>query len=405
MYLINKLSKKASKVLIKVILGLGFLLLPIAANGTQSTPIPLKQAEYGELVAFPEATEYVKEVGEKLVKVSDFPNMPHEFIVLNASVPNAWAYRGGKIAITRGLLMKLNSESELAAILAHEIGHQVAYIKQYQRESLPFIEENSLPGRVSEIFDTAREMFYRKVMRQEEFDADYDGIRFMSKAGYEINAVIKVQNIIEGMSAGSEENANWLDLLLKTHPSPKERKTADMKTMSHYSQKGIVGEEQYSRVFKKLKDAEYAYSYLDQARDALGNRQPEQALKLARQALPTLTNEPFVHGLIADALMAIRNEKEALASLEKAIEYDAFNFSFHLNKGLILDHMGNQKEARKEIETSLYLMPTAQAHFKLAMMDLRERNSKSALLHLYAASKFDTQFGEMAKAELIKLSI
>jgi predicted Zn-dependent protease len=62
----------------------------------------------------------------KLVKVSDRPNLPFEFVVINDSVPNAWALPGGKLAINRGLLTELKSEAELAAVLGHEIVHAAA---------------------------------------------------------------------------------------------------------------------------------------------------------------------------------------------------------------------------------------------------------------------------------------
>ena len=73
----------------------------------------------------PELTKYVNEVGQRLAAVSD-RKLPYEFVVINNSVPNAWALPGGKIAVHRGLLIELNSEAELAAVLGHEIVHAAA---------------------------------------------------------------------------------------------------------------------------------------------------------------------------------------------------------------------------------------------------------------------------------------
>jgi predicted Zn-dependent protease len=86
---------------------------------------PMQQAEGGVYDIDPELTAYVGEVGNKLAAVSDRP-LPYEFVVLNNSVPNAWALPGGKIAINRGLLTDLNSEAELAAVLGHDIVHAAA---------------------------------------------------------------------------------------------------------------------------------------------------------------------------------------------------------------------------------------------------------------------------------------
>src|SRR5687767_944791 len=86
---------------------------------------PMRQAEGGDFDVLPEPTAYVNEVGQKLAAVAD-RKLPYEFVVLNNSVPNAWALPGGKIAINRGLLTELRSEAELAAVLGHEIVHAAA---------------------------------------------------------------------------------------------------------------------------------------------------------------------------------------------------------------------------------------------------------------------------------------
>ena len=86
---------------------------------------PTRQGEGGDFTLDPELTAYVNEVGQKLAAVSD-RKLPYEFVVLNSSVPNAWALPGGKIAVNRGLLTELNNEAELAAVLGHEIVHAAA---------------------------------------------------------------------------------------------------------------------------------------------------------------------------------------------------------------------------------------------------------------------------------------
>ena len=70
-------------------------------------------------------TGYVARVGRRIAAVSDRP-LPYEFVVLNDSSPNAWALPGGKIGINRGLLVELDNEAELAAVLGHEIVHAAA---------------------------------------------------------------------------------------------------------------------------------------------------------------------------------------------------------------------------------------------------------------------------------------
>src|SRR5690606_15645043 len=86
---------------------------------------PSQQSQGGELTVDPALTRYVQSVGDRLAAVSD-RQLPYEFVVLNNSVPNAWALPGGKIAVNRGLLVELNNEAELAAVIGHEIVHAAA---------------------------------------------------------------------------------------------------------------------------------------------------------------------------------------------------------------------------------------------------------------------------------------
>ena len=66
---------------------------------------------------------YVNGIGRALAARTHRPNMPYSFRVVNATYINAYAFPGGSIACTRGILLKLDDEAELAALLGHEIGH------------------------------------------------------------------------------------------------------------------------------------------------------------------------------------------------------------------------------------------------------------------------------------------
>src|SRR5690606_7503443 len=95
-----------------------------------------QQMQGGRYVVDPNLSVYVNEVGQKLARASHRPNLPYEFVVLNNDVPNAWAMPGGKIAINRGLLVLLEDESQLAAVLGHEVVHAAArHSAQQQTQS------------------------------------------------------------------------------------------------------------------------------------------------------------------------------------------------------------------------------------------------------------------------------
>ena len=84
--------------------------------------LPTQQMQGGAFRTDPDLTPYVNRIGQKIAARTHI-DLPYEFVVLNNSVPNAWALPGGKIAVNRGLLAELETEAELAAVLGHEIAH------------------------------------------------------------------------------------------------------------------------------------------------------------------------------------------------------------------------------------------------------------------------------------------
>ena len=72
--------------------------------------------------------------------------LPYQFVVLNNSTPNAWALSSGKIAINRGLLVTLDSEAELAAVLGHEIIHATIRHTTYKLLHLKLLFTNTGRG-------------------------------------------------------------------------------------------------------------------------------------------------------------------------------------------------------------------------------------------------------------------
>ncbi|MBU1695570.1 MAG: M48 family metalloprotease, partial [Proteobacteria bacterium] len=67
--------------------------------------------------------QYISDVGKGLLPGVHRPDMPYNFQCVNATYINAYAFPGGTIAVTRGILLKLDNEAELASLLGHELGH------------------------------------------------------------------------------------------------------------------------------------------------------------------------------------------------------------------------------------------------------------------------------------------
>ena len=157
-----------------------------------------QQAGGGPYLIDPDLTLYVKSVGQRIIPHSRRSTLPYEFVVLNDSSPNAWALPGGKIAINRGLLLALNNEAELAAVLAHEIVHADARHSAQSQELGSIISLGQVLA--SEILSNAgynhqtiqQGIAYgglygqTRYSRSRELEADLYGMKYMSAACYDL---------------------------------------------------------------------------------------------------------------------------------------------------------------------------------------------------------------------------
>jgi len=169
----------------------------------QAQYFPSQQMQGGDYVRDPALTQYVNEVGQKLAAVSDRA-LPYEFVVLNSSVPNAWALPGGKIAVNRGLLVELESEAELAAVLGHEIVHAAARhgAQAMQRGLLlqgavliaaTATRNDDYSGLAVGAAGIGAQLINQRNGREAELEADLYGMRYMSRTGYDPQAAVSLQ--------------------------------------------------------------------------------------------------------------------------------------------------------------------------------------------------------------------
>ena len=192
---------------------------------------PCRQIHGGDYRLDPELSRYVNEVGRRLAEVSD-RRLPFEFTLLNNATPNAWALPGGKIAINRGLLVELNSEAELAAVLGHEIVHAAARHGVRRLERGLFIDGALLAvamvvgsGDYSALAlggaVVGSELINQGYCREAELEADHYGIVYMSRAGYDPRAAVALQQTF--LRLARNKKSNWLAGLFASHPPSEER--------------------------------------------------------------------------------------------------------------------------------------------------------------------------------------
>lgn len=201
-----------------------------AELGAQSAPIFLK--EYGGDVPSTAILQYVSDLGHRLAAVSERPNLPWEFHVLDSETINAFALPGGKVFISRGLLQELDSEAQLAGVLGHEVGHVTAqHIGQQMSRALGFQIGMIALGVAAQQTDedwlrtlgigaqAGGALYLLKFGRDQELQADALGVRYMTRLGYNPVAQLQVMQVLQGASSGQARSME----ILSTHPLPQTR--------------------------------------------------------------------------------------------------------------------------------------------------------------------------------------
>jgi predicted Zn-dependent protease len=184
------------------------------------------------LVNDPELQAYVNSVGRWIASQAERPDLPWRFGVIDNGAINAFAAPGGFILITRGLYEILDTESQLAGVLGHEIGHVVKrhHIAVMQKsagvsafaQGLQAVAQARGAARqevLNRVIGTGAEIFARGLDKEAEYEADQVGVILAARAGYSPYGLIEVLHKFAARG-GSDSS---LALLFETHPSSNER--------------------------------------------------------------------------------------------------------------------------------------------------------------------------------------
>lgn len=375
--------------------------------------LPARQMQGGDYVLEPELIAYVNDIGQRLARASDRPGLPYEFTVLNDSVPNAWALPGGKIAVNRGLLVELENEAELAAVLGHEIVHSAARHGAQTMERALLLQAGLLAVAVgtrdSDYAGVAvggamvgAMLLSQRYSREAELEADRYGMRYMAKAGYDPKAAVSLQETFVRLSEEAGREDDWLSGLFASHPPSRERVAANRTTAAELGG-GQLGRERYQAMTATIRRNAPAYEAHDKAYQALQKGRLDEALSLARQAVEREPREARFHGLLGAVKLARGNTQDALADLQHALERDPTYYDYYLNRGLARFELDDTNGARADLARSVELLPTATAHEHLGDLALQAGNREDAIAHYRVAAQSDSPAGRRAREKLAKL--
>lgn len=177
-----------------------------------------------------ELQRYVNQLGQKLAAASERPDLPWSFRVVDDPTVNAFAFPGGYIYVTRGLLTHLTSEAELVSVLGHEIGHVTGRhsVEQMSKAQLAqvgliagMIASPELAQQYGNLAQTGLQLMFLKYGRDDEREADDLGLRYMYGQGYDPREMPQVFEVLRRVSEqqGGGKVPGWAS----THPAPENR--------------------------------------------------------------------------------------------------------------------------------------------------------------------------------------
>ena len=380
---------------------------------------PTRQSEGGDLVVMPELTAYVNEVGQKLAAVAD-RRLPYEFVVLDNSVPNAWALPGGKIAINRGLLTQLDNEAELAAVLGHEIVHAAARhgAKAQERGTLMQVGlaaaqigaaiggiDGNAAGLAIQGAGIGAQLIQQKYGRDQELESDHYGMKYMKAAGYDPWGAVTLQETFLRLSTEQGRNQNWLEGLFASHPPSAERVAQNRQLTEQIGRGGEVGARRYAERTKSLRAAKPAYDAYDKAIEAARKKDYAGARTLAGKAASLLPAEGRFQELLGELALAEKKPRTAIPHFDRATALNPGYFGSWLGAGVAQLQAGDRNLAEKYLMRSSELLPTAPAAYYLGNIARERGDDGKALSYYRAAAQSQSAAGQAAATELVRLDL
>jgi len=218
-----------------------------------ATPVDTEEnarivAAYGGVYHDPQVEQMLLPIVSRIVAASEKPDQPYRITILNAPAINAFALPGGYLYVTRGLLALANDSSEVAAVLAHEMGHIIANHAE-QRQMMAQQVMAAAGAATDVVHDAASQQLalaasqrtLASFSRQQELEADSIGIRDIGKAGYDPYAAARFLTQMADYStfraSGTVQDKE--PDFLATHPSTPERVAFAKQAASAFGQPGV----------------------------------------------------------------------------------------------------------------------------------------------------------------------
>lgn len=374
---------------------------------------PARQSQGGDYVLDTGTVAYVREVGAKLAASAE-RRLPYQFAVVDDGIPSAWGLPGGKIAVSRGLLQSLRSESELAAALAREIVHASA------RPGTPGIDRSG-PRQGSTVAvglgiqnpryaqlvlqdgRTAAQSVSARYSVEAELAADRATTQLMKRAGYDPQAAVGVQEMLLRLTRAKDAPAG--EGLFSTQPPSEARVAAVRRAAAETGTGGSAGTDRHRDRTAGLRAATPLFDALADGHRALARGDYATATAAARRALAADSRSARAHELMGDVELGQKRPDAALRHYAEAIRLQEDYFRPHVQMAIALSAAGRLNEAEPSLRRSIQLLPTAPAFHLLGMIAEGRGRTDEALKHYQAAAGTAAEIGRQASGRFVRLDL
>jgi predicted Zn-dependent protease len=274
---------------------------------------------------------YIDRTGKRIASLTHRPHLPYSFRAVNATYINAYTFPGGSIAVTRGILLNLKDEAELAALLGHELGHVNARHTAEQMSKSKVT--SSLVGGLAMIAGTRGAIYgelatqlgmlgagalLASYSRDNEREADSLGMEYMVRAKYDSNGMVGLMDMLRNMS---KRKPSTIELMFATHPMSDERfRTAVRNSQTTYaSAKGFpTHRERYMDHTAKLRTIKSAIEVLQNGEGALAQKKYSDAESHFRNALKQAPHDYAGLVMMSKCQLVQKKYREAQGYAESA---------------------------------------------------------------------------------------
>lgn len=274
---------------------------------------------------------YISSVGQDLASRSHRRDMPYTFRGVNAAYVNAYTFPAGSVAVTRGMLLNLETEAELAAVLGHEIGHvcsrhasasaskgllataAVTAVASYVGSQ--YEEYEGLTAGLGMIASGA---LLARYSRANEREADTLGLKYMTATGYNPDGMIGLMDMLRELS---KDQPNVIELMFATHPMSEERyQTAveDVRSKYQWAADYPSHGERYMDCTAGLREIKEAIDLMQNGEKAMNKGELDSAVTYFHDALEQAPGDYAGLLLLARCRLAQKRWAEAERRAEEA---------------------------------------------------------------------------------------